>query len=154
MSSILEPICRGLVSYVSYLASCGSSTVYSEYLLYEPLLRIAQSNGYDVSCKVAVSSGTKGDKKRIDFDLAKGKERLGVEVKWVKSKTPNVENDVKKLIVHNQVCFAHGYVPFFGQSQHLAELKPKTMRNPIAKGKLVSWNAGRTKYSARWFKYV
>jgi len=62
--------------------------VYSEYLLYEPLLRIAQSNGYDVSCEVAVSSGTKGDKKRIDFDLAKGKERLGVEVKWVKSKTP------------------------------------------------------------------
>jgi len=69
-------------------------------------------------------------------------------------KTPNVENDVKKLIAHNQVCFAHGYVLFFGQSRYLADLKPKTTRNPIAKGKLVSWNAGRTKYSARWFKYV
>lgn len=60
MSSVLEPICRGLVGYVSYLAACRNSTIYSEYLLYEPLLRIAQAQGYTAACEVAVESSLSG----------------------------------------------------------------------------------------------
>jgi hypothetical protein len=69
MSPVLEPICRGLVGYVSYLGACRNSTIYSEYLLYEPFLRIAHAQGYRTDCEVPVAASTsgKGDKKRIDF---------------------------------------------------------------------------------------
>lgn len=88
MSSILNPICRGLVGHISYLAACSASEVYSEYLLYEPIMRIAQSKGYRVQCEYPVYKGQHGDSKRIDFDLLHKdrKERLGIEVKWVKRK--------------------------------------------------------------------
>lgn len=49
--AIMNGLCRGLVGYVSYLATCSASEVYSEYLLYEPILRIAQSKGFSVQCE-------------------------------------------------------------------------------------------------------
>lgn len=160
MSSILEPICRGLVGYISYLAACRNSTVYSEYLLYEPLLRIAQAQGYDTSCEVAVANSTsgKGDKKRLDFVLRKDTkgttELLGVEVKWIKTTKPNIIKDVEKLLIYHRETGASGYVLLFGQSDCVKNLAPNAGRSFISRGKLVSWPAGRTKYGARWFKYI
>ena len=61
--SILNPICRGILGYVSYMATCSQSEVYSEYLLYEPISRIAQSKGYRVRHEVPV--GVKRNKQEI-----------------------------------------------------------------------------------------
>ncbi len=156
MSSVLEPICRGLVGYVSYLATCRNSTIYSEYLLYEPLLRIAHAQGYDTRCEVAVanSHSGKGDKKRIDFVLSKGTERLAIEVKWINKAKPNIIKDIEKLLIYHQQTKASGYVLLFGQSGYFEELAPNAGQSSVSHGKLVSWAAGRTKYSARWFKYI
>lgn len=156
MSSVLEPICRGLVGYVSYLAACRNSAIYSEYLLYEPLLRIAQAQGYTVACEVAVSSSVsgRGDKKRLDFVFKRGSEFFGVEVKWIRAKNPNIVKDVNKLIAFNSETGASGYVLFFGQSGYFSNLTPTAEKSCLKTGKLVCWNPGRTKYSARWFKYA
>lgn len=155
-STVLEPICRGLVGYISYLAACRNSPVYSEYLLYEPLLRIAQAQGYLPSCEVAVaaSASGKGDKKRIDFVLKKNTEHLAIEVKWIKTKKPNIIEDVKKLVTYNAKTTASGYVILFGPSRYFADLAPNSMQQHKSSGKLISWDPGRTKYSARWFRYI
>lgn len=156
MSSILNPICRGLVGYVSYLAACKNSTIYSEYLLYEPLLRIAQAQGYGSRCEVPVDmiSLTKGDKKRIDFVLWSDREILSIEVKWIKSSRPEVSNDVKKLIAYNKQSGAAGYVVFFGRAHFFEKLKPKADHDAMSRGKDVYWDSGKTKYCAVWFKYI
>ncbi len=154
--TVLNPICRGLVGYISYLAACRNSTIYSEYMLYEPLLRIAQAQGYYARCEVEVpgSNFGKGDKKRIDFVLSKGDVRLSIEVKWIKSPKPNIVKDVEKLLTYNQLTGASGYVLLFGQSGYFDTLAPNAGRSSKAHGKLVTWNAGKTKYSSLWFKYT
>ncbi len=156
MSSVLEPICRGLVGYISYLAACRNATIYSEYLLYEPLLRIAHAQGYDTRCEVALanSNSGKGDKKRIDFVLSNDAERLAIEVKWIKTAKPNIVKDVKKLLIYNQDTQAAGYVLLFGQSGFFEKLTPNAGQPSVSHGKHIFWAAGRTKYSARWFKYI
>src|SRR5881227_3605361 len=63
---------RGFVGFVSYLTACEMKTVYSEYVLYEPILRILMASGYSVSCEfpfplVLQPKKKKGDHKRIDF---------------------------------------------------------------------------------------
>jgi hypothetical protein len=153
--SILEPLCRGLVGYISYLSSCQTSTVYSEYLLYEPILRIAQTHGYSTRCEVPVGAfnSGRGDKKRIDFLLEKGEEKIGIEVKWIKKNTINITNDVDKLVKNHKETEALGYVLVFGRSSYFNNLTPTANRKPISKGKLVKWDPGRTKYSAMWFRY-
>lgn len=156
MSSVLEPICRGLVGYVSYLAACRNSTIYSEYLLYEPLLRIAHAQGYTTKCEVAVGSSAsgKGDKKRLDFVLSKDSELLSIEVKWIKAAKPNIVNDVNKLVTYHGATGASGYVLLFGQSGFFEKLTPNAGRSSLTCGRLVSWTPGRTKYGARWFQYI
>jgi hypothetical protein len=150
-SSILNPVCRGVVGYVSYLASCSASEVYSEYLLYEPIHRIAQSKGFSVQCEFPVSQGARGDAKRIDFDLShkeRGK-RLGLEVKWLKKKTHNFDRDIEKLQTYGQQKKAPGYLLIFGPNKFVSESRPAKF---LCQGKLVEWTTGKTKYAARWFR--
>ena len=139
-----------------FATATSHSTIYSEYLLYEPLLRIARAQGYMVKCEVAVanSASGKGDKKRLDFVLSKDVELLSIEVKWIKSTKPNIVNDVNKLITYNGAAGASGYVLLFGQARYFKNLVPKAGRQSQTQGKLVSWAPGRTKYSAQWFKYT
>lgn len=158
MSAILNPICRGLVGYISYMAACSSSQVYSEYLLYEPILRIATSKNYSVNCEFPVegSKNGRGDKRRIDFDLmGSNGERIGIEVKWVKKATINLDNDIAKLVGYEKQKDATGYIVLFGQTDDLKGVKidiDKQYRQ-IAKGKMVIWDAGKTSYAAQWFRY-
>jgi hypothetical protein len=154
--TVLEPICRGLVAYVSYLAACRNSTVYSEYLLYEPLVRIGHAQGYTVRCEVPVarSASGKGDWKRIDFELTKSGRPFGIEMKWITSPKPDITNDVDKLLTYNRASSAPGFVLFFGPSKHFETLRPKAGCSALGAGKLVAWHAGRTSYSARWFRYA
>ena len=142
--------------YISYLSACNTSTVYFEYLLYEPFLRIAHAHGYETRCEVPVEKlkGEKGDHRRIDFMLKKADENLCIEVKWIKTKTVHIERDVIKLLETYRSKGASGYVLLFGRSTFFKkELKLESCQNYISKGKLVEWKPGRTKYSARWFRY-
>lgn len=150
MVSILNPICRGTVGYISYLASCSGNTIYSEYLLYEPIMRIAQSHRYSVQCEFPVKKAERGDAWRIDFDLyhKERNERLGLEVKWVKTKNVNFDHDIEKLVLHAEDKKANGYLVLFGPFEAVNDSGPK---GPIAKGNIVAWDAGKTDYASRWF---
>ena len=125
-------------------------------MLYEPLLRIAQAQGYIANCEVAVASSAsgKGDKKRLDFVLSKGPENLSIEVKWIRSTKPNIVKDVKKLVTYHGATGASGYVLLFGQSGYFDNLALNAGQPSLTHGKLVTWAPGRTKYSARWLQYI
>lgn len=162
MQTVLNPICRVLVGYVSYLATCVNSTIYSEYLLYEPILRIIQGQNLRARCEVPVelpNGNAKGDHKRIDFVLTDASQQnLALEVKFLKrafrGNSVNLQNDVDKLVAFNEANNASGYVLLFGVLNAVKSVKLKADRLPISVGMLVEWDAGRTKYAARWFRYV
>jgi hypothetical protein len=149
----LATVCRGLVGHVSYLATCSLSTVYSEYLLYEPMARIAQAKGYSIRCEVPVGPKTtiRGDHRRIDFLLIKDDHTIALEVKWVKKKkSRNVTNDVEKLRLTQ--CDER-FLLAFGRGDVFERLKLKANRKVLTpSGSLVRWKAGMTDYAARWFR--
>jgi len=153
---ILNSICRGLVGYVSYLASCSSSQVYSEYLLYEPVLRIAQSKNYRVNCEWPMRALTRkpnGDHRRIDFEMRREGERFALEVKWIRSKSVNCSVDFEKLmqfIAENPD--SRGYLLIFGHLKFVGDFKLKGSPRVLSRGKCVQWNAGKTEYAAQWLR--
>lgn len=155
MTSVLNPICRGLVGYVSYLATCKTSPVYSEYLLYEPMLRIAIAQKFSVRCEVDVGEikHGKGDKKRIDFVLSRLGEHVAIEVKWCKSKRPNIQNDCQKLSYFCKDRNKSGYVVLFGSAKVIESVTPYSSFPEQARGKIVSWLSGKTHYGAVWIRY-
>ena len=73
---------------------------FSEYLLYEPILRMLTARGDIVECEVicpGVKQPKAGDKKRLDFVARKGNLTLAIEVKWAKTTRPNIDDDLIKL---------------------------------------------------------
>ncbi len=97
---MLFRIKRGLAGYVSYLAACEMNSAFSEYVLYEPILRILSARGYDVQCECecpGIKQPRTGDKKRIDFVAQGHGVRLALEVKWMKSARLDVTKDLEKL---------------------------------------------------------
>jgi hypothetical protein len=156
----LDSFCRGLVGYISYLAVCQSRAIYSEYLLYEPLLRIAQAKQFDVACEVpvnvpkALGASPKGDKKRMDFYLVRGEIRFGLEVKWPETEKPNLENDAIKLIQNAADTRSEGYVLLFGKEEYITNLAPVCTKPSLAERDAMVWSTGRTAYAAKWIRYV
>src|SRR5277367_1764486 len=99
-NDVLYRIKRGLSGYVSYLAACEMNQAFSEYVLYEPILRILTARGYTVNCEFpcpGLPKLAKGDSKKIDFEVTGHGHRLAIEVKWAKRSRLNVENDFIKL---------------------------------------------------------
>jgi Holliday junction resolvase len=91
---------RGLSAYVSYLAACEMNQAFSEYVLYEPILRILTARGYSVECEYecpGIKQPKQGDKRRIDFYAIGHSLQLAIEVKWAKSEKPDIKRDVEKL---------------------------------------------------------
>lgn len=157
--STLEVICRGVVGYISYLASCQGRHIYSEHVLYEPILRIGLAQGYAVTCEVALnkSKATAGDHPRIDFyfDRVGGKRtRFGIEVKWTKAKTTDVRKDVKKLKAFAKLKRCPGYVVVFRRGKFVKQKEPLGLKPSGDSGPLVEWKAGKTHYWARWYRVV
>lgn len=123
--NVLFRIQRGLVGFVSYLTACEMKAAYSEYVLYEPILRIMMATGYSVRCEcpfpiVFNPRKKKGDHKRIDFVAEKSGRRLALEVKWSKKQKVNVKTDYEKLIAFQRKhpdsdCF----LCVFGQWNHI-----------------------------------
>ena len=48
---VLSRVKRGLAGYVSYLAACEMNQAFSEYVLYEPTLRILTARRFVVQCE-------------------------------------------------------------------------------------------------------
>ena len=105
---VLRRIKRGLVGYVSYLASCDANPAFSEYVLYEPILRILLSQHFTVSCEVVcpgiVQPAKAGDKKRLDFVAEIPGLKLALEVKWAKQRRIDVKKDLAKLRSLSKQC--------------------------------------------------
>ena len=87
-NNVMDRIRRGLAGYVSYLAACEMNDAFSEYVLYEPILRILMARGLRVKCEVecpGVVQPVRGDKKRLDFEANGNGLRIALEVKWAKA---------------------------------------------------------------------
>jgi len=98
---VLYRIKRGLSGYVNYLCACEMNKSFSEYLLYEPILRILIARNYIVDSEVpcpGITQPKTGDKKRLDFiaEHRDGNLTLAIEVKWAKERRLDV--DIEKLM--------------------------------------------------------
>jgi hypothetical protein len=127
--NVLNRIQRGLSGFVSYLAACEMNSAFSEYVLYEPILRILATRGFSVRCEhpfVFPMNPSKkgGDHKRIDFVATKGKIQIAIEVKWAKSHTLKVKNDYDKLLAFKKKNpSSHVFLCVFGRWNHTKDLK-------------------------------
>jgi Holliday junction resolvase len=102
------------------------NSAFSEYVLYEPILRILLSRGFDARCEYecpGIPQPVKGDKKRLDFVAARQDLHLAIEVKWARSGKLNVESDVAKLrAVSTTYKFVMPLLIVFGRKSHLDKL--------------------------------
>lgn len=147
----------GLPSYVSYLSACGMFDAFSEYVLYEPILRILKANNWHVEteCEApGVEQPPTGDKKRIDFVAKSSQGTLfALEVKWVKAKAKNkndelpILRDVEKLAGFKTTHpDSFPLVCVFGQTKHMKSIKltPGTFKK---RGQTITVDVLRTRYS-------
>src|SRR5262249_46612388 len=100
--AVLYRIQRGLSGYVSYLAACEMNKAFSEYVLYEPTLRILTAQGYTVETERACPGfeARRGDNKKIDFVVTGGNPNVhfAMEMKWAKKRRiPRIAEDLRKL---------------------------------------------------------
>jgi hypothetical protein len=135
------------------MAACSESEVYSEYLLYEPISRIAKSKCYRVphEMPIGIKTGKRGDRKRVDFQFAKDDRTVALEVKWWDPEgSRDVTHDVTKLKATKS---KDRFLIIFGPGETLAKCKAKSDRTLLLwGGKLVRWKSGKTDYAARWIK--
>jgi hypothetical protein len=153
LAPFMDTVCRGLVGYVSYLATCSLSPLYSEYILYEPIARIGQAKGYEIHHEVRVGAKATGpgDHRRIDFLLIRGTYKMALEVKWLKdNRSADVTNDVDKLRLTS--CSDRCLIAF-GRGRVLEKTKLRAKGVQLKKeGRLVRWPSGKTDYAARWYR--
>ncbi|MEX0361210.1 MAG: hypothetical protein AB3N10_09515 [Allomuricauda sp.] len=150
---LMNSLKRGLTSYISYMATCSMSEVYSEYLLYEPALRILMTKNCEIYCEFGcdgLSTSECGDKKRIDFVGVRNENQFAIELKWAKSKKPNFSGDIEKLVWFKENYFnPSSYLCVFGRMTELeGMLIPPNFRES---GKPVYSDLGLTKYGCRIF---
>ena len=134
---------RGIAGHVSFLAACDANIVFTEYLLYEPILRILSQMKYSVECEVPWAghvAKSKSDPMRIDFVAKKGKLKIALEVKWLrwpdtkKHGYLDIERDTEKLIEelkkkHSNRCF----LCIFGRHTQINSFHGKKVQPHIAK---------------------
>lgn len=118
---------RGLVGYVSYLAACEMNSAFSEYVLYEPVLRIFTAQRFAVRCEVicpGLKSSGKGDRKKLDFVADGHGFRFAVEMKWVRAGRCDISNDREKLVAfRSHTPNSRAFLCVFGRASHLARFK-------------------------------
>ena len=97
---VLYRVKRGLAGYVSYLAACEMNESFSEYILYEPTLRILTARGFTVKCECpcpGIQKAGRGDFKKLDFVASGHQTQFAIEMKWARNSRPNVTADLEKL---------------------------------------------------------
>ena len=154
---VLYRVKRGLAGYVSYLAACEMNQAFSEYVLYEPILRILNGNGYAVQCEYecpGIEQPARGDKKRIDF-FAIGKiDTLAIEVKWTKSSKPKIAGDLTKLrAILKQEPSVIPLLCLFGRKSDLEEFAVDGT-GLEEKGKARYADLGKTRFGCRIFRLM
>jgi len=153
-TDILNRIQRGLAGYVSYLAACDMNPAFSEYILYEPILRILTAQGFAVSCEYACPGQPNrrtGDKKRIDFRADKNGLTIAIEVKWAKRRRIETTADGNKLrAIRQHTPSAICYLCVFGRKSIIENIDvPK--RDFYETVKAVYAEFGKTRYGCRMF---
>jgi hypothetical protein len=99
-ANVLYRIKRGLSEYVSYLAACEMNGSFSEYTLYEPILRILTARGLSAKCEDIcpnILQPATGDRKRLDLVATRHHLQFAVEVKWAKRRTLDVQKDLLRF---------------------------------------------------------
>jgi Holliday junction resolvase len=151
----LYRIKRGLSGYVSYLAACEMNESFSEYVLYEPILRILTARGYSVECEVecpGVKHEKKGDRKRLDFVATRNGLAFALEVKWANRRSIDIKQDVLKLVAYRTASnSARAFLCVFGRQSILMNLRLKA-ENLEQQGQIVTADLGKTKYSCRIYE--
>lgn len=156
----LYRIQRALTGYVSYLAACDTNETFTEYILYEPILRILMTRGYSVQCEFRCPGIPKnangGDHKRVDFKATGSTTRFALEVKWPRPKKPsrtlNVKTDHDKLVAfHNEDANARSFLCVFGRYSHIRDVKlvPDRFKEHLPP---IYARFGRTQYGCRIFQ--
>lgn len=154
-SDALYRIKRGLSGYVSYLAACEMNASFSEYILYEPTLRILTARGFSVECEFPCPGFDRvgpGDVKKIDF-VATGKGApFAIEMKWARSYRLNIELDIEKLTRYKaRTEGAQGFLCVFGRKSHLQNLKLQSA-SLNEQGAAVYAEFGVTRYGCRTYE--
>ena len=128
---VLYRIKRGLAGYISYLAACEMNEAFSEYVLYEPMVRILTARGYTVQSEVpcpGVQQPKTGDKKKIDFVACRKDKNLtcAIEVKWARNNKITIDSDLAKL----SACLSadptwKAFLCVFGRESHITGSIPR-----------------------------
>ena len=153
-TDVLYRIKRGLAGYVSYLAACEMNAAFSEYVLYEPVLRILTARGFatqsEVECPGYARNG-RGDVKRLDFVAQGHGSHFALEVKWARTSRPRVNGDLEKLRKYRDThAQALGFLCVFGRKSVLAALTlPQGLRE---RGSAIYAEFGKTKFGCRIYK--
>lgn len=101
--ALADALCEGVCAHLTLMSRTGAWPVYSEYILYETVLRVARTLAWDVECEYELPKSTagQGDHPRIDFvfsDLGRGLV-VPLELKWVRNPTKpiRIAEDLSKL---------------------------------------------------------
>jgi hypothetical protein len=155
--NVLYRIKRGLSGYVSYLAAGEMNEAFSEYVLYEPILRILSARRYDVACEYpcpGIEHARRGDRRRIDFYafLTVGnRAEFALEVKWAKTARPRLAGDIEKLRAFlTDKPNADAFVCVFGTRSVLETLEVDDAL--IERGDAVYANFGTTRIGCRIYQ--
>lgn len=155
--NVLYRIKRGLAGYISYLAACEMNEAFSEYVLYEPILRILTARRYAVQSEVpcpGIPQPKTGDKKKLDFVASSGKLTCAIEVKWAQQRKIIIESDLEKL----SACLKakpswRAFLCVFGRKSFITELVLK--QNGLRElGKPVIAEFGTTRFGCRVYEMV
>lgn len=149
---VLYRVKRGLAGYVSYLAACEMNQSFSEYILYEPTLRILTAQGWSVECEYPCPGYEKqgaGDYKKIDFVANKNGTSFAIEMKWTKKSKINIDTDIEKLLKYIQAKNqARGFLSVFGKKSDIEKLILSN-HNVKERGAPIYAEFGVTRYGCR-----
>lgn len=161
---VLRRIKRGLAGYVSYLAACEMNESFSEYILYEPILRILLARGYEakseVECRGVPQPVAGGDKKKLDFVAWTQALEMAIEVKWAREKVLDIESDILKLNGH-RITYPHSrqFLVVFGKMSDIEQMAIRPTVDPVLQhvwlyevGDAVFAEFGQTQYGCRVFE--
>src|SRR3989304_8668374 len=123
---LLYRVKRGLAGYVSYLAACEMNESFSEYILYEPTLRILTAQGCSVQCEYPCPGYLRqgpGDVKKLDFVATCNNHHFAIEMKWVRTRKPDIKSDVEKLSMYlRENNKARGFLCIFGKKSDIQDI--------------------------------
>jgi len=152
---VLYRIQRGLAGYISYLAACEMNAAFSEYVLYEPTLRILTARGYKVQSEFpcpGIQQHKTGDKKKLDFVACRKGLTCAIEVKWARNRKIMIDRDLEKL----STCLSakpswRAFLCVFGKESIITGLilPPNLLRE---QGKARIADFGKTRFGCRIYE--